>query len=52
MIVITMKIFKLNDAVIGILGSVGSVIGSIVFACSVKGWMVYLGKTVGALDLR
>lgn len=45
MIMITMKIFKLNDALIGILGSVGSVIGSIVFTFSSAGWMVYLGKT-------
>jgi len=42
----SMKIFKLNDAIIGVLGSVGSVVGALIFAFASDSWMIYLGAVV------
>lgn len=44
MIMTCLKIFKLPDAIIGILSTIGIVISQFVFAFAVSGWMIYLGK--------
>lgn len=44
MIMTCLKIFKLPDAIIGILSTVGIVISQFVFAFAISGWMMYLGK--------
>ncbi|CAL8108953.1 unnamed protein product [Orchesella dallaii] len=46
MIMTCMKIFKLPDAIIGIMSTIGIIISQFIFAFAVSGWMVYLGASL------
>ncbi|ODM98083.1 Solute carrier family 46 member 3, partial [Orchesella cincta] len=46
MIMTCMKIFKLPDAIIGIMSTVGIIVSQFVFAFAASGWMIYLGASL------